>query len=88
MGVSVSEDTVVVSAVSGSGSGQPFTRKLEGFQIMDKDETIKKLERKIKRLEKRLLTKKKYDTMDLEQRGATPQFIAQIDAKDAEAMSD
>ena len=49
---------------------------------------IEKLQRKIKRLEKRLLTKKKYETMDLEQRGATPQIIAQIDAKDAEAMSD
>jgi len=53
---------------------------------MDKDETIKKLERKIKRLEKRLLSKKKYETMDLIQKGATAEFRAQIDAKDAEAL--
>ena len=55
---------------------------------MDKDETIKKLERKIKRLEKRLIEKKKFEREDLIQRGATPQFIEKIDAKDREALKD
>jgi hypothetical protein len=47
---------------------------------------IEKLQRKVKRLEKRLLDKKKYETEDLLQRGATPQFIENIDQKDRAAM--
>ena len=53
---------------------------------MDKDETIKKLERKIKRLEKRLIEKKAFETMDLIQKGATADFRAKIDAKDKAAL--
>ena len=47
-----------------------------------------KLLRKVKRLEKRLLEKKAFETMDLEQKGATAQFIARIDAKDRAALAD
>lgn len=47
-----------------------------------------KLERKIKRLEKRLLEKKKFETMDLIQKGATSAFIEKIDAKDRAAMKE
>jgi hypothetical protein len=46
-----------------------------------------KLERKIARLEKRLLTKKKYEKLMLIHTGATPRFIGEIDAKDQEALS-
>lgn len=45
-----------------------------------------KLERKVGRLEKRLLTKKKFETMDLIEKGATAEFRANIDAKDQAAM--
>jgi hypothetical protein len=47
-----------------------------------------KLERKVRRLEKRLLEKKVFEKEDLIQRGATPRFIEKIDEKDREAMSD
>ena len=50
--------------------------------------TIEKLERKIERLEKRLLAKKKYEEMMLVNACATPSFIAEIDRKDKQAMSD
>lgn len=49
---------------------------------------IEKLQRKIVRLEKRLLTKKKYETEDMIQRGYTPQFIEKIDAKDRAALKE
>ena len=56
--------------------------------IAKQQKTIEKLERKIKRLEKRLLEKKAFETEDLIQRGATGAFIARIDAKDQEALKD
>ena len=49
---------------------------------------IEKLERKVKRLEKRLLTKKKYEEMMLVNACATPSFIAEINEKDRRALSD
>jgi uncharacterized coiled-coil protein SlyX len=54
--------------------------------IAEQQKIIEKLQRKIKRMEKRLLEKKKYETEDLIQRGATSQFIANIDDKDRRAM--
>ena len=56
--------------------------------ITKQQETIERLKRKIKRLETRLREKKKYETEDLIQRGATFQFIEKIDAKDRAAMED
>jgi hypothetical protein len=47
-----------------------------------------KLERKVKRLEKRLTEKKKFETMDLIQKGATAEFRAKIDKKDSEALKE
>jgi hypothetical protein len=54
--------------------------------IAKQQKEIEKLQRKIKRLEKRLLDKKKYETEDLLQRGATPQFIENINQKDQAAL--
>lgn len=54
--------------------------------ISKQQKEIEKLQRKIARLEKRLLAKKKYETEDLLQRGATPQFIHHIDQKDQAAL--
>jgi hypothetical protein len=54
--------------------------------ITKQQKEIEKLQRKVKRLEKRLLDKKKYETEDLLQRGATPQFIEHIDQKDRAAL--
>lgn len=49
---------------------------------------IEKLKRKVTRLEKRFLEKKAFETVDLIQRGSTPQFIQKIHEKDAAALSD
>ena len=54
--------------------------------IAKQQKEIEKLQRKVKRLEKRLLEKKSYETEDLLQRGATSGFIAKIDAKDQAAL--
>jgi hypothetical protein len=54
--------------------------------ITKQQKEIEKLLRKIKRLEKRFLDKKKYETEDLLQRGYTPQFIERIDQKDKAAL--
>ena len=54
--------------------------------ITKQQKEIEKLLRKIKRLEKRFLDKKKYETEDLLQRGYTPQFIHHIDQKDQAAL--
>jgi hypothetical protein len=53
---------------------------------MTTDEELEKLRKRVKLLEKRLWEKIKYETMDLEQRGATPQFIAHIHEKDQKAL--
>ena len=50
--------------------------------------TIEKLERKIKRLEKRLIEKKKYELGYLMAATATPQLIEKIEAKDRAALAD
>ena len=47
---------------------------------------IEKLKRSVKRLKTRLLEKKAYETEDLIQRSATPQFIQHIDDKDQAAL--
>ena len=47
---------------------------------------VEKQERKIKRLEKRFLEKKKYETAMLINTCATPQFLMKIDQKDREAL--
>jgi uncharacterized coiled-coil protein SlyX len=49
---------------------------------------IEKLKKQVARLKKRLLEKKAFEHEDLVQRGATPQFIQKIDAKDREALSE
>jgi hypothetical protein len=48
---------------------------------------IEKLQRKIKRLEKRLVDKKRYEAELLLNTGATPRFIAEVDAKDQKVLS-
>lgn len=62
-----------------------IVRDVNGPFVMVAD--YEKLERKIARLEKRLLTKKKYEKLMLIHTGATPRFIGEIDAKDQEALS-
>ena len=54
--------------------------------LATQQKTIEKLTRKVKRLEKRLLEKKKYETETLIQLGSTPQYIDKIDAKDRAAL--
>jgi hypothetical protein len=61
-------------------------KDVEGPFVLIAD--YEKLERKVARLEKRLLAKKRYETEDLVQRGATAQFIKHIDDKDQAAMKD
>ena len=53
---------------------------------MTDQETIKKLERQVKRLRKRLLEKIAYEREMLIQTGATPQYIANIQRKDEAAL--
>lgn len=60
----------------------------DGELLAAQQKQIEKLLRKVKRLEKRLLDKKKYETETLVQQGATPQFIAKIDAKDKQALEE
>ena len=54
--------------------------------IKDQQLTIEKLTRKVKRLEKRLLSKAKYEKDLLINTGATPKFITGIEDKDREAL--
>ena len=49
-------------------------------------ETIKKLEKQVKRLRKRLLEKQAYESEMLIQTGATPQYIEKIWRKDEAAL--
>lgn len=65
--------------------GYETVRDIEGPFVLIAD--YEKLERKTARLEKRLMSKKKYETEDLIQRGATARFIQHIDDKDQEALS-
>lgn len=56
--------------------------------IASQKKQIEKLERKIKRLEARLLKKQKYETGLLVNAGATPRYINEIHQKDSEALCD
>jgi len=56
--------------------------------IAQQDAAIKKLQRRVNRLEKRLLEKKFYETADMVARGYEPRFIAKVDAKDAAALAE
>lgn len=49
---------------------------------------IKKLERQVKRLRKRLIEKQKYEAEMLLQTGATPAYIEKIRRKDEIAMKE
>ncbi len=53
---------------------------------MTDQDTIKKLERQVKRLRKRLLEKQKYEHEMLVQCGSTPAFIENIRRKDELAL--
>lgn len=56
--------------------------------ILKQQKTIDKLERKLARLEKRLMAKQKYETALLINTGATPRYVAEIHEKDRVALSD
>ena len=56
--------------------------------IATQQKTIEKLQRKVKRLEKRLLTKQQYETELLINTGATPKYIGEIHKKDQAALSE
>ncbi len=55
---------------------------------MTDQETIKKLERQVKRLRKRLLEKIAYEREMLVQLGSTPAYIANIQRKDELALKE
>lgn len=54
--------------------------------MTEQAELVKKLERQVKRLRKRLLEKQKYEHEMLIQTGATPAYIANIRSKDELAL--
>ncbi len=56
--------------------------------IAAQQKAIEKLQRKVKRLETRLLKKQKFETEMLINSGATPRYINEIHQKDEEALSD
>lgn len=53
---------------------------------MTDQDTIKKLEKQVKRLRKRLIEKQRYEHEMLVQTGATPQYINAIRKKDEAAL--
>lgn len=54
--------------------------------MTEQTELVKKLERQVKRLRKRLLEKQKYEMGMLMNSGATPKFIENIKRKDELAL--
>jgi hypothetical protein len=73
----------------GGENGEPPTPADNRFILLDEHKKIvAKLERKIKRLEKRLLEKKKFELGYLINASTTPQLLERIDAKDRAALAD
>ena len=52
------------------------------------EETVRKMDKQIKRLRKRLIEKQKYEAEMLIQTGATPQYITAIRKKDEAALKE
>lgn len=56
--------------------------------MTEQTELVKKLERQVKRLRKRLLEKQKYEREMLIQLGSTPSYIENIRKKDEAALAE
>lgn len=56
--------------------------------VGDQDKIIKRLEKQVRRLKKRMVEKKHYELGLLQFTGASPAYIAEINRKDELAMRD